>query len=373
MRQIAWLTENSDWFKPAVWNEMLPARQFAAGPLLELLVLCDAATCGPLTDRALEIAEEVTATKRFRAGLYRGDALFTHHVWLLALMNRLGSPSPLLPAAQLLLHTGVRPAMDGVAALELRFAARLGGLECPHLPPSAQLYRRWRDGQHLDPFRLTGSESYALTHAVFYATSFGRVPLPEDAELNRTTRLLLATHLAVGDYDLGAELLHTALLTGGPTGLVDAHRHLEHAVQPDGYVPGPLHDTTVLAQLSGRKARAYRFGTGYHTTLVTALASSAWQSHPTAPLTPEITGPADACVDLVLAVRGQNLRRTADLLLASTRSNPTVQAAAAFLRSQRQPEGGFGIPPDPNLTAKCEAALAAVESPSPGERPGSLA
>ncbi|GAA2978747.1 DUF6895 family protein [Actinokineospora diospyrosa] len=358
MKQIDWLTDNLAWFDPAVWDEFLPARPFPGGPLLELLLLCDTVDCGPLTGRALELADRITATDRFRAGLYRGDALFTYHVWLLALMGRLGAPSPLLGSAQALLHAGIRPPLDGVAALEARYANDLAGLRSPHLPPLGHLYRRWREGQHLDPLRMVGPECYALTHAVFYVTGFGRVPLPPDAELDRTARLLAAAHLATGDHDLGAELFHTALLAGGPAGLAPAHHRLTRAVDPDGYVAGPLHNPSILAKLTGRKTQAYRFGTGYHTTLVTALALAAWPAHP----------PTGRAVDelstaLVLAVRDRDLSRTASLLLtaaAANKNDPTIVAATTYLRSQRQPDGSFGIPADPDLTATCVAALAAV-------------
>jgi uncharacterized protein DUF6895 len=360
MRAIGWLEENIAWFDPAVWNEMLPARAFAGGPLLELLVLCDNVPCRGLTEAALDLADRLTASPEFRAGLYRGDVLFTYHLWLLVLMDRLGASRPhLLAAAQSLLDAGVRPTADGVAALELRHVVDLGGLASPHLPSAARLYRRWRAGQHLDPFRLTGNECYALTHAVFYATSFGRAPLPPDAELVRATRLLLAAHLETGDLDLGAELCHTALLVDGPDGLAAAHHRIATAARPDGAVPGPLHNPATLARASGRKAEAYLFGTCYHTTVVTALALAAWPDP--APDEPDPADPvARLSADLVVAVRQRDLGRTATLLLTAareSRSGPVISAARTFLRTQRQPDGAFGIPADPELTALCASAL----------------
>lgn len=355
-----WLETHLEWFDPRVWNELLPARPFAAGPLLELLLLCDQVPGLAVTGPALDLAGRLTAAPEFRAGLYRGDAHFTYHVWLLVLMDRLGAPRPeLLSAAQALLGSGVRPALDGVAALELKYVTDLGGLANPCLPPAHRLYRRWRDGQHLDPFRLTGNECYALTHAVFYATAFGRAPLPPDPRLARTTRLLLAAHLADDDLDLGAELFHAALLSGGPDGLGPARHRLSTAARPDGAVAGPLHDPALLARLTGRKADAYVFGTCYHTTIVTELALAA-------PGAPAARGPADGAPApdlpeaLVIALRHNDLSQTAALLQAAAqdgRQDPVITAAANRLRAQRQPDGSFGIPADSTLTAACLAAL----------------
>jgi hypothetical protein len=380
---LGWLEENLEWFDPAVWNELLPARPFPAGPLLELLLLCEHIPDTRFAGLALDLADRLTATQEFRAGLYRGDALFTYHVWLLVLMDRLGPARPhLLAAAQSLLDAGVRPALDGVGALELRYVADLGGLMSPHLPPAPRLYRRWREGQHLDPFRLSGNECYALTHAVFYATSFGRTPLAPDPELTRTTLVLLAAHLANDDLDLGAELFHTALVTSGPEGLGPARHRLATAARRGGAVPGPLHDPALVARSTGRKAAAYVFGTCYHTTIVTTLALAAWDAPAAEPGELVSADPvalrrlalgAQSVVRLsealVIAIRQGDLGLTATLLLAAareSRTGPVISAATTYLHTQRQPDGSFGIPADPELTASCTAALDACEGRAHG-------
>ncbi|MFF4596820.1 DUF6895 family protein [Amycolatopsis sp. NPDC001319] len=352
MNSCDWLEAHLEWFEPRVWNEFLPARPFAGGPLLELLLLCDQVPGLALTDAALELAGRLTATPEFRAGLYRGDAYFTYHVWLLALMDRLGARRPdLLAAAQALLDAGVRPNQDGIGALELRYVTDLGGLANPHLPSARRLFHRWREGQHLDPFRMTDADCYALTHAVFYGTAFGRTALPTDAALARTTRLMLAAHLADGDFDLGAELFHTTLLMGVANG--PARHRLATAARADGAVAGPLHDPDVAARLTGRKATAYVFGTCYHTTLVTELALAvpvAGETRP-APELPE---------ELVIAFRRGDLGRTATLLSAAARDGlrgPVITAAVHHLRARQQPDGSFGIPADVERTALCRAAL----------------
>jgi hypothetical protein len=378
MSSPEWLEENLEWFDPLVWNEFLPARPFAAGPLLELLLLCDQVPGLVVTGPALELADRLTADSGFRAGLYRGDAHFTYHVWLLVLMDRLGVPRPqLLSAARSMLDAGIRPNLDGIAALELAYVTDLGGLATPFLPPAHRLYRRWREGQHLDPFRMTGNECYALTHAVFYATAFGRTALPPDPELARTTRLLLAARLAEDDLDLGAELFHTALLSSAPAGLGAVRQRLSTATRADGAIAGPLHDPAVLARLTGRKAAAYLFGTCYHTTIVTELALAAPEAPPAEPgdLVPgdaaslrhlAANAPTAARLSeaLVVALRRDDLDLTAALLSAAARDDlrsPTITAAANHLRTQRQPDGSFGIPADARLTASCHAALLAWE------------
>ncbi|QRP46927.1 hypothetical protein [Amycolatopsis sp. FDAARGOS 1241] len=347
-----WLEAHLEWFAPALWNEFLPARPFGGGPLLELLILCDEVPGLAVTGPALELADRLTAAPEFRAGLYRGDAYFTYHVWLLVLMDRLGARRPeLLAAAQGLLDAGVRPNQDGIGALELRYVTDLGGLANPHLPSARRLYDRWREGQHLDPFRMTDADCYALTHAVFYGTAFGRTTIPPDPALTGATRLMLAAHLARGDLDLGAELFHTALLTGASS--EPARQRLATAARDGGAVAGPLHDPAVAARLTGRKADAYEFGTCYHTTLVTELALAA-------PVSGEPMPEPGPIEDLVLAFRRGDLSRTATLLSGVAyegRRDPAVVAAGRHLRAQRQPDGSFGIPPDAERTALCEVAL----------------
>ncbi|MGW3991860.1 DUF6895 family protein [Amycolatopsis sp. NPDC004772] len=368
-----WLEAHLEWFDPRVWNEQLPARPFPAGPLLELLLLCERVPGLAVTGPALELADRLTSAPEFRAGLYRGDAHFTYHVWVLVLMHRLGVPRPrLLSAAQALLDSGIRPTLDGVAALELRYVTDLGGLANPGLPPVSELYDRWRAGQHFDPFRLTANECYALTHAVFYATAFGDASLPEAPEPARTARLLLAACLADDDLDLGAELFHAALLAGGPDALGPARHRLATAAREDGAVAGPVHDPAVLARLTGRKAEAYLFGTCYHTTIVTELALAAPWSGPPEPRGVEME-PAE---ELVIALRRNDLGRTARVLQQaadSGRRGQVITAAAHRLRAQRQPDGGFGIPADAVLTASCLAALEACERAGlPGFEPPDL-
>ncbi|MFT7835898.1 hypothetical protein Q5530_07085 [Saccharothrix sp. BKS2] len=276
---LGWLETHLSWFDPSVWQRVLSPRPFPAGPLLELLQLCEVAgragrPCSRLLDRALPLAVRLVRTRAFAAGLHRGDALFTYHAWLIALLMRFGEPvDELAGAVERLLDAGVRPSADTVAALELAYVIDLGGWR-GHLPGAGALYDRWLAGQHLNPFLMTDNECYAFTHAVFYATGFGVVALGGDVSAaGEVARLLFAAKVAEGDLDLGAELALTALLAGGPPSRA-AWRRVSGAQRADGAVPGPLHRPDLLSGVSGPKADGYLFGTCYHTTVATALAAA---------------------------------------------------------------------------------------------------
>ncbi|MEU8568905.1 hypothetical protein AB0C51_11170 [Streptomyces pathocidini] len=314
---LGWLEAHLEWFAPTRWEEFLPRRPFRPGPLLELLGLvrlmaradvCD--TACPLPSRALDLAERAVAEPDFEEGLYRADELFPYHLNLVALLGALGRPQPALrTACERLLAAGAgghtRPYKPPLSRLELRYFLDRGGFRAHgrgHVPMPAlgDLYRESIPAQRPDVLHLTGSETYALTHALFYATDFGahRGLLGDREEQDRvreTVRVLLAVHLARGSLDLAAELLLCGATLGGvrDPGLTRrGWNTLAHAQRADGAVPSPVHCPDVLEGLTGDKAVAYVFGTCYHTTLAAALAATVRRE--TAPKTAPKTAPETA-------------------------------------------------------------------------------
>ncbi|MEU9848135.1 hypothetical protein [Streptomyces sp. NPDC047985] len=329
---LGWIEAHLDWFAPGRWEEFLPRRPFRPGPLLELLGLVRVLdrsgimpATAPLPSRALDLAEETVHEPEFARGLRRGDAFFPYHLNLTALLELLGRPHPVLRAACQALLTAdagghCRPYKPVLSRLELRYFVDRGGFTAPDpLPGLGPLFREGIAARGADVLQLTGDETYALTHVLLYATDFGhrrRLPCRGEAvaRVRETVRVLLGVHLARGSLDLLAELLlcDAALDTGqrggpgsrrgpgsrwllpvaggGPgTGPDPAPvprtvagpwrragwNALAAAQRPDGAVPGPVHRPEILAGLAGDKAAAYLFGTCYHTTLASALASAA--------------------------------------------------------------------------------------------------
>jgi hypothetical protein len=226
--------------------------------------------------------------------LRRADPYFPYHLNLVALLGVLGRPRPALSEECLALlavgaggHT--RPHKPVLNRLELRwFLDRAGLAAPPGLPDTATLYGQSLPALGPDPLFLDDSETYAFTHALFYATGFGARPLPagepDTGFLLESVRLLLGVNLTRGHLDLVAELLLCAdlLRSAGPRGgdvpdagpVARGWGTLARAQRPDGAVPGPVHRPEKLSGLTGEKADAYLFGTCYHTTLAAGLAAA---------------------------------------------------------------------------------------------------
>nr|ADK32560.1 hypothetical protein [Microbispora corallina] len=308
---VSWLAARLRWFDPEQWARHLQPRGFAPSALLELLIICrnlnsvyghprppdpedgsrgsgvrTTGAAGPaveLIGRALDLAEEVVGRPGFGAALYRGDAAFPHHVWLIALLAEGGRPVEPWPAvAQRVIDAGcaepIRPGRPTAARLEARYVFDLAGLR-HGLPAMDELAGRTALGPGADPLHLTDADLYVITHMLFYLTDFGRRPFSADEAEGRRVRglveVLLGRQLAVGDLDLAAELLACAGLTGADDRLSGcAWNRLTAARRPDGSVPSPLFRQAALDRLSGEKAEAYAFGTCYHTTLAMVLAAT---------------------------------------------------------------------------------------------------
>ncbi|MFI8433548.1 DUF6895 family protein [Streptomyces sp. NPDC079020] len=293
---LRWLEEYVEWFAAPRWEEYLPRRPFRPGPLLELLGLVrllDRSGLVPkeaaLPSRALDLAAGAAGEAEFARGLRRGDELFPYHLNLIALLEVLGRPQPgarakcqALLAADAGGHTrAYRPVLSQV---ELRYFVDRGGFTPPAaLPALDVLHRRSIAALGPDVLQMTGDETYALAHVLFYVTDFGRTRRllggpGEAARLRAPVRVLLGVHLARGSLDLLSELLLCAGalgFRGDDDPLVrEGWGALATAQRRDGAVPSPVHRPEVLSGLTGDRAAAYLFGTCYHTTLAAALAAA---------------------------------------------------------------------------------------------------
>ncbi len=126
------------------------------------------------------------------------------------------------------------------------------------------------------PFYMTQADAYAVTHAVMYATDFGRLQFPEFVDPVRVREHVLggiAWHLFSQDFDLLLEYLLCAECTG--------LRETAHAVfgwhvvrrlwDEIGFVAGPTFDGAHCRELSGIAREAYIFEHMYHTNFVAGM------------------------------------------------------------------------------------------------------
>jgi hypothetical protein len=121
------------------------------------------------------------------------------------------------------------------------------------------------------PLANLSEDDYALTHAVFYLTDFGRRPPPPDLA-RRAAALLdpfLAWHAVQLDLDLLGEMLIAALAMRMPTtpALAFACETLLRAWDEGGLV-GPEYSAARAAELRGAEREAYELDERYHTVFV---------------------------------------------------------------------------------------------------------
>lgn len=130
-------------------------------------------------------------------------------------------------------------------------------------------------GAGVDLLEASTEDAYAYTHALLYATDFGRLPLAED--LDRHDLLGIAEALVVkaldeDDLDLLAELLMAPaiLRTGWTPTLAFGWDVLERVWDDLGFVPGPGLPDPAEHETRAQAARRV-LGTTYHTTFAAGL------------------------------------------------------------------------------------------------------
>ncbi len=133
-------------------------------------------------------------------------------------------------------------------------------------------------GQGVDLVATTIDDAYAFSHALPYATDFGRVPIPawaDPAWLSGTADALVLKALDEDDLDLLGELLMTPALVRAPWTSVQwfGWRVLCDTWSEHGFVPGPGLPPPVEGESAAERVRRV-LGTVYHTTLVGGLAAA---------------------------------------------------------------------------------------------------
>jgi hypothetical protein len=130
-------------------------------------------------------------------------------------------------------------------------------------------------GTGVDLLEATTNDAYAFTHALPYATDFGRIALPQGVD--RQSLLGIAEALAVkaldeDDFDLLSEVLMAPpiLRLGWTPTLTFAWSVMERVWDEFGFVPGP--GVPPAPENESRTKRVRRvLGTLYHTTFAAGL------------------------------------------------------------------------------------------------------
>lgn len=192
-----------------------------------------------------------------------------HVVWPVGLVHEVltaqGVPDPSYDAAvRAALAHGGNDAVDRQVfrSLEMSWIASIRTGAAPAVPSA----RPW--GQ-LPAFLARRDEGYALTHAVLYATDFGRCPGGSPVEDSRIIDAYLADRIWADDLDLVGELALTALAARLPCRHLPAALHVLIGSMRDGVAPGPS------ASHGAPVAPGEEFARCYHTTLVVGLTLAA--------------------------------------------------------------------------------------------------
>ena len=168
-------------------------------------------------------------------------------------------------------------------------------------------------GQGVDLVGTTVDDAYAFSHALPYATDFGRVPIPAWADpvlLSGTADALILKALDEDDLDLLGELLMTPALVRAPWTSVQwfGWRVLCETWSEHGFVPGPGLPPPVDGESAPERVRRV-LGTVYHTTLVGGLAAATLVASGWLPPEEPPTGPACTAPEVGHADRSRAWRR----------------------------------------------------------------
>src|SRR5436190_15788485 len=148
-------------------------------------------------------------------------------------------------------------------------------------------------GAGVDLLGATTEDGYAFTHALVYATDFGRIPLPprfDTVRLGAIADGLCVKALDEDDLDLLAELLMAAAVLREPWSPIQtfSFRVLVATWDRFGFVPGPSLPPPVDGEDRGATVRRV-LGTAYHTMFVSSLCAATIAGAGTLP--PEVVPP----------------------------------------------------------------------------------
>lgn len=139
----------------------------------------------------------------------------------------------------------------------------------------------WLAGTY-PPWTITVGTAYAVTHTVFYMTDWGRRPhgLPERVRdyLREALPHWLRGHLAIGNFDLAAEMLMSMIFMHHPDALDAEIALFAQGALDDGAFRGP--DYFGKSMIKGHESDATKyFLSHYHTTLLMLMTAVLTRAH----------------------------------------------------------------------------------------------
>ncbi|MEU4768225.1 hypothetical protein AB0H12_33745 [Actinosynnema sp. NPDC023794] len=366
-KSVEWLAAASRYFDPDTAPES--GVMFARKALVEAALLVglrarqDGVELDPGTRVLRDKVAEIAARASYRELVARDDRALLLYACTCAALRLCGQDDPDFDhAIDRAVNSRYATAFERIPYRQLDLLHTLELLEVDHSLPSVAATLPFTL-LCADPsvVRLSDSDTYAITHTIFYATDFGtRTPdWPESFSLSRAVEILeslLVLCRRRGNADLVGELLCCLSCLGihdspesGP-----AWEFLARSQEPSGRVDGP---DGIVHPVLGADDTAYRaWATGYHTTLIVALAGMLHRNrvivtdYPVpaprsrrAELTTAVRGGVTWLVD---AVDGEPLRTALPMLAAAVRGArttgglPRTRAALTetLARAEREPD-----------------------------------
>lgn len=283
-RAVAWLAARRDRIDPA---HAAPDRVlFARKALLETAFLVglrarlDPAPLDGGYATLLDTIQDIAARPSYRELIARDEAALLLYAGTYAALRLCGREDPeFRTLIQQSVSGGYAAAFERIPYRQLDLLHTLELCGIAHtLPSMAEVMPFTLLHNSPNVLKLADRDIYALTHAIFYATDFGLRPPSGPRSFDRGAAVELLEALLVltrdqGNADLVGELL-CCLLCLGVRDSEESHRAWEFLLsvqEDDGRVNGP--QGVVHPGLTDGDDAYRHWATGYHTTIVAALAA----------------------------------------------------------------------------------------------------
>lgn len=338
LRAVTWLADRREHLDPALATD--DTVMFARKALVEVAVLVglrarlDPAPLEAPYQRLLDVVAQVAARPSYRELVRRDRRALLLYAGVYAALRLCGREDP--EFRHLLEQTvGGRFATSFERVpyrhLDLLHTLDLAGIDCP-APGVEQVLPLTLVANDPNVWELSTGDVYAITHAVFYLSDFGRrdVDWPPSTDAARVVDLLhgcLALARARADADLVGEVLMCLTCLRAPLTPFesDARAWLRSWQEPDGKLEGP--PGVVPQALRDADPAWGSWATAYHTTIVGVFDALLLR------VTPRATTPLSVPVrpDDVAHLRGALARAAAWLEQDGSRDlRATVWAARAW-------------------------------------------
>ncbi|MFF3065117.1 DUF6895 family protein [Oerskovia sp. NPDC057915] len=299
---VAWLADHREHLDPARAND--DTVMFARKALVEVAVLVglrahlDPAPLAPDYQHLLDVVADVAARPSYRELVRRDRRALLLYAGVYAALRLCGREDPAFRHVLEQTVTGrFATSFERVPYrhLDLLHTLDLAGIDCA-APGIEQVLPLTLVANDPNVWELSTGDVYAITHAVFYLSDFGRrdVAWPPSTDAATVVDLLhgcLALARARADADLVGELLMCLTCLRAPLTPFesDARAWLRSWQEPDGRLEGP--PGVVPQRLRDADPDWGSWATAYHTTIVGVFDALLLRVTPRAPAPPSTARP----------------------------------------------------------------------------------